>query len=57
MDNTSDGVNSHQGLEDALGSSTHHFLAWCTSDQPEESQSVIKIGVSTHITPHWRIQT
>ena len=33
----SDGVNSHQGLEDALGSSTHHFLAWCTSDRPEES--------------------
>ena len=38
MDDTSDdGVNSHQGLEGALGSSTHHFLAWCTSDQPEES--------------------
>ena len=31
---TSDGANSHQGQEDALGSSTHHFLAWYTSDQP-----------------------
>ena len=30
----SDGANSHQGQEGALGSSTHHFLAWYTSDQP-----------------------
>ena len=39
MDNTSDEANSHQGLEGALGSSTHHFLAWCTSDQPKTSQN------------------
>ena len=29
--------SSYQGLEDALGSSTHHFLAWSTSDQPAVS--------------------
>ena len=53
MDDTSDKVNSHQGLKDALDSSTHHFLAWCTSDQPEESQSVIKIG-TLHPTGEYR---
>jgi len=54
MDNTIDEANSHQGLEGALGSSTHHFLAWCTSDQPKTSQNVIKMGASTYIAPHWK---
>ena len=41
MDPTSDGANPYQGQEGALGSSIHHFLALCTSDQPKKDNKKI----------------